>query len=216
MENRHQVSFPSKGRFSLLGDLNLTTQSILFVFHGQGQLANFFIKKFESLRSLGITVIAPEGLHNYYLAGFKGRVGSSWMTSENRSMAIENYLSYLNALFQQVESQISLEAKYSVLGFSQGAATASRWIEQSHFDFAQFILWGGTLPPDLNKELIHNRMKQKQLMQVFGKQDPYISSENRLEIKMLAKSYNIASKYKLYEGGHDIDTVVLKDLINPV
>ena len=214
MDKQQQVSFSSKGRFSVLGNLDQTTQSVLFVFHGQGQLAKFFINKFKSLTSLGITVIAPEGLHNYYLEGFNGRVGASWMTSENRLMAIENYLGYLNSLFQQINSQVSPKTKYSILGFSQGAATASRWIEQSNFDFKQFILWGGALPPDLNSKLISKRMNQKQFIQIFGNKDQYISSENIREIKVLTKKYNISSDYKIYGGGHDIDPAVLKELLN--
>ena len=214
MENQQEVSFSSKGRFSILGKLDQYTESVLFVFHGQGQLAKFFIKKFKPLLPLGVTVVAAEGLHNYYLEGFNGRVGASWMTSENRLMSIENYRSYLNSMFLQVQSQLSSKAKYSVLGFSQGAATASRWIEQSHFEFEKFILWGGALPPDLDKEVIKKRMSQKRFIQVFGKSDPYITSEKILQIKMLTKKYEILSDYKTFEGGHDIEPELLKELLN--
>lgn len=214
MNDNQRVSFQSKGRYSILGKLNKNTNSILFVFHGQGQLAKFFIRKFEALQKHEITVIAPEGLHYYYLEGFKGRVGASWMTSENRTEAIENYLNYLNALYRKVEELVSSRVKYSVLGFSQGSATASRWAEQNTFSLDQFILWGGALPPDLNKKLISNRLQNNQLLQVFGNNDPYINSENIEEIKKLTSKYGISSEYKLYEGGHDIDPKVLLEVIN--
>ncbi len=215
MEDTYQnASFQSQGRYAILGELSSNTKSILFVFHGQGQLAKFFIQKFKALTNQGFTIIAPEGLHNYYLEGFTGRVGASWMTSENRLVAIENYISFLDNVLQDVKSKVAPSIKLHLLGFSQGTATVSRWIEQSNFNFEQLILWGGTLPPDLSKELIRKRMKNKKFIHVIGNQDLYIATTKVEALKSLTKGYCIDSDYNMYEGGHDIDQQALLNIFN--
>jgi len=206
----HSISFKTQGRYAVLGKLSAHTKSILFVFHGQGQLAKFFIEKFKPLTHQGFTIIAPEGLHNYYLEGTTGRVGASWMTSENRLVAIANYISFLNNVLQNVKREASPLVKLHLLGFSQGTATVSRWIEKSNFNFEQLILWGGALPPDLNKELISARMKSKKLTHFIGNKDPYIDNSKVESLKLLAKNYGIESACKTYEGGHDIDSLTLR------
>ncbi len=211
MSQYNQVSFKAEGRFAALESLTKTTKNLLIVFHGQGQLAKYFIQKFKSLQDKGFTIIAPEGLHYYYLEGFSGRVGASWMTSENRLVAVDNYVTFLDALLKDVLKQSSPDVKIHLLGFSQGSATVSRWIAQSSFDFEQLILWGGALPPDLDEKLIVNRMEGKPFLQVIGKADPYINSEQVEEIKMLNKKYGLSHEYLFYEGGHDINgTELLK------
>ena len=36
--------------------------------------------------------MAPEGLSRFYLEGFSGKVGATWMTREDRLNDIDNYL----------------------------------------------------------------------------------------------------------------------------
>ncbi len=214
MDNYATVNFNSNGRYAVLGNLDTSTKAVLIAFHGQGQLAKFFIQKFKNLQQLGITVIAPEGLHNYYLQGFSGRVGTSWMTSENRIMAIDNYLSFLNSVYADLISKTTSDVKIHLLGFSQGAATVCRWIEKSNFSFEQLILWGGGLPPDLTKKLIYNRMEGKQLLQVIGEKDPFIDSTKIEESKLLIKKFGLSATYIFYEGAHEIETDTLSKLFN--
>ena len=95
--------------------------------HGYGQMAKFFIRKFQSAEELGYTIIAPQGLHKFYLEGTSGRVGASWMTKENREDDIQNYLIYLNAVHSEISSEKNWD-EIVILGFSQGVATAFRWL----------------------------------------------------------------------------------------
>ena len=67
--------------------------------------------------------MAPEGLSRFYLDAGAGKVGASWMTKEDRAHEIEDYLSYL----EQVRAAIIPPVPLTILGFSQGVATAARW-----------------------------------------------------------------------------------------
>jgi predicted esterase len=214
--NYQNASFQFKGRYAVLGNLDKSTKKVLIVLHGQGHLANYFVQKFKFLKAKGITIIAPEGIHQYYLEGFAGRVGASWMTSENREVAIENYINFLNAVYNEIVSKTSSKLKTHVLGFSQGAATVSRWVEQSSFEFEQLILWGGAIPPDLEPELIYKRLRGKQFYQIIGSDDPYITSEYFEQMKSLIKKYKLSPTFKKYTGGHDLDKTTLEELFSRV
>ena len=93
------------------------------VLHGYGQLASRFLRGFESIATPTRLVVAPEGLSRFYLDAGAGRVGASWMTKEDRAHEIEDYLAYL----AQVRAALIPPVPLTILGFSQGVATAARW-----------------------------------------------------------------------------------------
>lgn len=127
---------------------------VWFVLHGYGQLAKYFIRKFSVLEESGIYVIAPQGLSRFYIENNDpgkrsyDRVGASWMTKENRLTDIHNYVRYLQEILA-VELP-RMDKPVTVLGFSQGAATACRWIMQTNMMVEKLILWSGVFPPDID------------------------------------------------------------------
>ena len=85
-----EINISLKTKYSTYGKFSDRTEKIWFVCHGYGQLAEYFIKNFEVLDAETNYVIAPQGLSKFYLKGFTGRVGASWMTKEDRLTDIEN------------------------------------------------------------------------------------------------------------------------------
>jgi predicted esterase len=207
-----ELSFQFKARYYKLGEITPDTKQCWFVLHGQGQLAQFFLEKFKILENAGITVIAPEGLSHYYLNGFSGRVGSTWMTKENRLMDIDNYINYLNVLYDRLA--IPKHVNITVLGFSQGAATASRWVMDHNVNFQRLVLWGGIFPSDMNFEKGQHLLKEKEIITVNGTTDPFMRGEQFAEMRDLATRLNVKPKEITFEGGHDIDEATLRMLIN--
>jgi predicted esterase len=103
-------------------------------------------------------VVAPEGLSRFYLRGARGAVGASWMTREERESEIADTLGYLDALHRALVPRVGPAARVTVLGFSQGAAAAARWVgagrETAGPAPERLVLWGGALPPDLDAEAL--------------------------------------------------------------
>ena len=116
--------------------------------HGYGQLTDYFIEKFHVLDESEHFVIAPEGFHRFYLKGTSGRVGASWMTKEERLDDIADNMAYLNQVYDEFISGRTFD-KIIVLGFSQGASTAARWIQMGNCKPDVFVQWAGVFPPDL-------------------------------------------------------------------
>lgn len=206
-----EAEFNFKARYYKLGTISPATKQVWFVLHGYGQLASYFLKKFELLAADGHCVIAPEGLSRFYLKDSDGRVGATWMTRENRLTDIENYIRYLNRVYQQ-EIPKSMTAKITLLGFSQGAATVFRWALQNEIHFDRLILWAGLFPPDVNFEKGRELLTKKEVMEIYGTKDPYITQEKYEEMILLNKKLSIPLKLITFEGGHEIDQQVLRQL----
>ena len=133
-------------------------EHIWFVLHGYGQLAFFFLRKFNVLDPDKHFVVAPEGMHRFYLKGTNGRVGASWMTKEARLDDIEDNHDFLDQLFAKLTQKYSFK-KRTLLGFSQGGATASRWHQKNTFKADNFILWACVFPPDLKESYENDTFK---------------------------------------------------------
>ena len=117
----HRLSVPRSARcFSQGGEAAVEGWVVL---HGYGQLASRFLRSLESLATPSRLVVAPEGLSRFYLDAGGGKVGASWMTKEDRVREIEDYLAYLDLVRATLMPPVPL----TILGFSQGVATAARW-----------------------------------------------------------------------------------------
>ena len=203
-------------RFASYGNQN-DPQQVWFVLHGYGQLCNRFIRGFESLDPNTTLIIAPEGLHRYYLKGSAGHVGSSWMTKEARLTDIDDYVNYLNTLCDHILSKTTSNPEKILLGFSQGAATACRWATYGKHAFKSLVLWGSVFPPDLDFELSRGKLKNSNTIMVIGDNDEYYSIDSFEEHCDYLRHHKIEFDTLTYSGTHKIypKTVLeLQGLIN--
>lgn len=216
--NELEVDFNFRARYFTLGN-KAAAGKIWFVLHGYGQLAQYFLRKFAPLEAAGHYVIAPEGLSRYYLEDAatrnqtgNNRVGATWMTRENRLQDIHNYITYLDAIYRK-EVPPGFNGQINILGFSQGAATASRWAMHDNSPFHRLILWAGVFPPDMDFRKGAELLKQKEVIEVYGTQDPFITEARLAEVTALNEKLEIHPHVIAFDGGHEIDAETLKQLI---
>lgn len=182
-----------------------------YVLHGYGQLAKYFIKKFNKLPANGIHVTAPEGLHRFYLEGNGGRVGASWMTKEDRETDIANYVQVLNALHQN-NAWAHEKLERVLFGFSQGCATAMRWLCLGDVQFDRLIMWAGSFPTDLPLGQVKEKLQNTTLTLVIGDNDEFIKSEHIIKLQDLLDQANIEYDLLRFQGEHHIDEFTLLKL----
>ena len=217
MEEKN-VGFLFKARYYKTGPLDASTRQVWIVLHGYGQLAQYFIKKFDTLTNQSIGVIAPEGLSRFYLSELteQGRrndkVGATWMTRENRLMDIGNYIHYLDAICEK-ELGSYKHLPVTILGFSQGCGTACRWAALGKIKFEKLVLWAGLFPPDMDFKSGHEVLSTKKTYMVFGDQDPYLTPDRMAEFDQLATKLGIQPEKIVFNGKHEINEAVLNQLI---
>ena len=187
--------------FSLGGDA--PQHDTLIVLHGYGMHAGKFIRDFEPLASPSLRIVAPEGLSRFYRRGFDGEVIASWMTREDRISEIADQRYYLDSLYDLVAQ--NSEGKVFVLGFSQGTATATRWMAGNSRCFSGLVLWGGDFAPDVDGGI--NGIGR--VICVVGNQDPFIPLPLFEEhcIALENKGYEVDRQ--IFEGSHEIPGTVL-------
>lgn len=196
-----KINITKTANYATFGNKN-TAKTLWIVLHGYGQLCKYFIRNFNSLNEDENFVVAPEGLHRFYLKDTSGRVGASWMTKEERLDDIQNNITYLDKVLAYSQNE-NIE-KTIVLGFSQGASTAARWIASGGVKPAAFVMWAGVFPPDVKLEDHQKVFENIPMCFVVGDNDAYFSEENIAKVKtgFHAKGMNV--KWLHFEGKHQI------------
>lgn len=204
MSEEHRISFEFTGRYRVLGTPGESIKHLWIVCHGHGHLAEYFVKQFSCLDDGSHLIVAPEGLSKYYLKGFSGRVGATWMTKEDRLNDIDNYLQYLKAVYGEVRKQLKEEVKVTLFGFSQGAATISRFAAHTDVWFDRLVLWAGIFPPDLPPIQSVSRLEGKPVYWVYGTKDPFLNQGIMDEQGKIADQIKVTPEVFSFEGEHEL------------
>ena len=211
---KKSINFQYQAQYSVSHEPTFQEKEIWLVLHGYGQLAEFFIRKFQGFDSSDRLFIAPEATNYGYLTGFSGRVGSNWMTKHERETAIQNNHNYLDLLMENLLSQYQDMPKINLLGFSQGAATATRWASRWTGEVDQLVLWAGGFAQDMALEDAREKFSQTKLSLVLGDQDEFVTPES-IEIQQdLIKNLGKEVKKLTFRGRHEIDSEMLSIILD--
>lgn len=212
MLQHHQIPVTRTARFCSLGDRSADIKEVWFVLHGYGQLAGDFIAEFKPIQDDSRFIVAPEALSRFYVGRNPSRVGASWMTRECRDHEINDYLAYLNQIALFVYDMLDRRIPSTVLGFSQGATTASRWVTLGRFPAKRLILWGGDIAQDL--DLVEHGPMLNQLSPTFivGDNDRYLNEERVQQEESRLKEHQISYELITFKGGHEIEPNVLRTI----
>lgn len=211
---KHTISVQKTARFYTIGEANSHTESVWFVLHGYGQLANYFIRHFEAIDNGKRLIVAPEALSRLYVGDDYKRAGASWMTKVEREAEIADYLQYLNGVADHITERFDgSPPPITVLGFSQGATTASRWVTLGGLPADRLLLWAGPLAHDLDFATYAPTLNAMQPTFIVGDKDYFITPERLEKEKALMAAHNLDITYVPFSGEHRLNKAVLKTLV---
>lgn len=213
-------------RYWVIGEDVSSPAEVWFVLHGYKQLARRFLRRFEPLADGTRLLVAPEGLSRFYADESPGRhgpgavVGATWMTREDREHEIADYVRYLDALADRVFGASggggapSLgRPRVTVLGFSQGVATAARWTTLGRTRPHRLVLWGDFLPADLDLAAARAAWRTTEVILARGRADRVFADPNAGEEEELRiRGAGLDARRVAYDGGHDIHQPTLRAL----
>lgn len=208
--DEHRLITKRRARYYTIGGGAEPLGEAWIVLHGLGQLASVFIKYFQSIATPERLIVAPEALNRYYVKpGTSGRtadakVGATWMTRMDRENEIADYVDYLDAVYLET---VPTGSRVTVLGFSQGVATASRWMAKGRSRIDRLIAWAGQLPPDVDPSVYLKLSGGVTL--VVGSTDeyaPWIAEGNN---GMRLEAAGITPTTVSFDGGHRMDRLTL-------
>lgn len=203
----NHIKVERTARYFTLGELNKQTKSIWIVVHGYGELAGVFIKQFSQLAEAGHFVVAPEALSRFYWKGFGGKPVANWMTSEDRENEIADYVAYLDKLYKSLPQNLPL----NVLGFSQGVATASRWVAQKKVTCQKLVFCSGEIGRELiGQSEVVEHFNQQNILYTSGDEDPFYSVEQVERLMTVYKNWGLKFETQLFKGGHKVNVNTLE------
>jgi predicted esterase len=163
-------------------------------FHGYAETAEIHYQ--ELLKIPGIeawSICAIQALHPFYAGrSAGGRVAASWMTRQDRELAIADNIRYV----QRVLHALPRPKKLVFLGYSQGSAMA--WRAAAFGEAADgLIVFGSEMPP----EVVPAIAKLPPILVARGTNEEWYTAEKfESDLKQLER----ADVTKLiYEGGHE-------------
>ncbi len=216
----HTLTVGRTATFYQLGSPTAATRELWFVLHGYGQLAEYFIRHFRVLTDETApehtVIIAPEALNRFYLdTAFnhaKSRVGATWMTKEKREQDIDDYVKYLQQVYHLIRP-LAPTARVTLLGFSQGTATVSRWLPALPEAPARLVLWAGSFPEDMQFEAAPTLLSgATELHTVLGDADPFVTPESKIRQARFIEAHGLRPVAHAFAGGHTLDAGVLGEL----
>ena len=210
---KNSIRYEHQAHFRISHLVKRSEKEILFALHGYGQLSEFFLKKLRPIFHEERLIVVPEATNYAYLEGFAGRVGANWMTRHERESAISNNNQYLNAVLDTLLVKYPQKPVLKVLGFSQGAATVTRWVSQLKHPVDTLVLWGGGFAEDLDVSQTGQKLAESKCFIALGDKDEFITEASIAKQEALINQLGISAEKVVYKGGHDLDLEVLEQLL---
>ena len=188
--------------------------AVWFVLHGYAQRAPSFLADCAALADGSRLLVAPEGLSRFYRRGGAGEVGASWMTKAERGAEIEDYVGALDRIHNELVG--NGEVPVHVLGFSQGGATAARWVTRGDAFRERpakgLVLWGSGLPPELDEKRMRERLDGTEVCFVLGASDALVDAEGLADDERRLRAAGVETRLERFAGGHELDGPTLVGL----
>lgn len=219
MISENHLAVRRTARYFLQGEPSTEITDVWFACHGYGQLASEFVKEFECIDAPHRLVVVPEALSRFYLAepgGFHGpdsKIGATWMTREDRDAEIADYVSYLDDLYDSIFAIVPRDAaRASVVGFSQGGATAARWLTRGRAVADRLLMWGSLLPNDLDMVHAARILDRLRMSIIYGTRDKYADAAAIAGYEKFLREKNVEYTLDTFDGGHRMDRATLRKL----
>ena len=217
--SEHHIEVSRTARYFLTGEPGRSVRDVWFVCHGYGQLASDFVQEFDCIASPERLIVAPEALSRFYLPageGFHGpdaKIGATWMTREDREAEIADYIAYLDRLYNAVFEMIERKnTRVTVLGFSQGGATANRWLTRGEAKADRLLMWGCLLASDSDLNQAATYFRDTELSIVYGTRDRFANTGMIADYEKLLREHSVPYRLETFDGGHRMDRETLKRL----
>ena len=144
------IATGTHGRYLVASPASAGAAPVLVGFHGYGENAEVQLERMQ--RTPGADrwrLVSIQGLHRFYNRR-TNEVVASWMTRQDRELAIADTLAYVAAVMDAVGRDFPGAPRTVFAGFSQGVATALRAAAARTVDGV--IVVGGDVPPELDAD----------------------------------------------------------------
>ena len=169
-------------------------------FHGYGEAAEAQLDRLRSIPGANAwLLVSIQGLHRFYRSRDQ-QVIASWMTRQDRELAIADNLAYVAAVIDRVTRDQPPAAPLVIAGFSQGVAMAFRAACASRRPIAAVIAVAGDVPPELTPDQLQ---KLPAVLLTRGSRDEWYSAAKWDADRSRLRDARVPLRELAFEGGHE-------------
>jgi len=201
MANRSLVVEATTHGRVLVDDPPGATAHLLVVFHGYAQRAEDALEPVRRIPGIERwRVAAVQGLHRFYTRNDE-RIVASWMTREDRELAIADNLAYVDRAIDAAWPESGSLRRLVLLGFSQGAAMAYRAALLGRHRASGIVALGGDIPPELKSTDSHYDWPP--VLIGAGRTDRWYTAAKVDADEALLRGKDVAHEIVRFDGGHE-------------
>jgi predicted esterase len=180
------------------------SSSVLVGFHGYGESADDQLPRLAAIPgSNDWILVSIQGLYRFYERRTE-RVVASWMTRQDRDLAIADNLTYISRVLKEVLDTADLMV---FAGFSQGAAMAFRAAVSAAALRRHVIAVGGDIPPELGPAELH---ELSSVLICRGVQDPWYGPDTFTKDVQRLNAAGVPVQANVVAGGHEWSDAVIE------
>lgn len=180
---------------------------LLAGFHGYAEAAALHLDRLRAIpRADRWTMMSIQGLHRFYQRR-SGEVVASWMTREDRELAIADNRAYVSSAIDAEWRSHACARGVVLAGFSQGVAMAFRAPSAVTQPILGVIAVGGDVPPELERADLA-RIGHALIMR--GARDPVYSTATFEADQTRLREAGVNVTAIEFDGGHEWTAPVLE------
>jgi len=123
---------------------------LLVGFHGYGENAEDGLRRLQTIPGTDRWLLVSVQALNRFYRTRTNEIVASWMTRQNRELAIDDNITYVSSVIRKVREEWSAGTTLVLAGFSQGVAMAFRAAVSVDPAVTGVIALGGDVPRELN------------------------------------------------------------------
>jgi predicted esterase len=144
-------------------------------------------------------VAAVQGLHRFYRSR-TNEVVASWMTSQDRTLAIADNCAYVAGVIDAVSREWAADRTLVLSGFSQGVAMAFRAATSIVRPVRGVIACGGDVPPELDPSAL---ARIPAVLIGRGLRDEWYTAEKLESDVQRLRAAGVAVQTATFDAGHE-------------
>jgi predicted esterase len=188
------------GRFLVEPAAQAGAAPVLIGFHGYAEPAETQLDRMRAIPGAdGWMLVAIQGLHRFYQRR-TNEVVASWMTRQDRELAIADNLTYVAGVMDAVAHDWPGAPRVVFAGFSQGVAMTYRAAAAAARPVDGVISVGGDIPPELDTAALS---RVRSALVCRGTRDEWYTAEKFDEDLRRLTQAGVAVRPLLFDGGHE-------------
>jgi predicted esterase len=179
---------------------------LLVGFHGYAEGAEAQMERMRRIPgSERWAVVSVQGLHRFYQRR-TNEVIASWMTRQDRELAIADNLAYVAAVIETLAVEFPQASRLVLAGFSQGVAMMFRAACHSSRRVSGVIAVGGDVPPELVPSAL---ARVSAALVCHGVRDEWYTQEKFSADVSRLRSAGVDVESVEFDGGHEWSDAVV-------